>query len=38
MFTVELPVGPARLQTWLIDADGAERGAYFVYVNRLQEG
>jgi hypothetical protein len=38
VFTVELPVGPARIQTWLIDADGVERGAYFVYVIRLPEG
>lgn len=38
VFTLDLPEGPARLQTWLIDADGAERGAYFVYVKDLQEG
>ncbi|NLH16763.1 MAG: hypothetical protein GX455_09295, partial [Phycisphaerae bacterium] len=38
VFTLDLPEGPARLQTWLIDADGTERGAYFVYVQYLQEG
>jgi arylsulfatase A-like enzyme len=38
VFTMELPVGPARIQTWMIDADDAERGAYFVSVNRLPEG
>ena len=34
-FEVELPAGPAELQTWLIGRDGTERGAYFVYVERL---
>ncbi len=38
VFTLDLPEGPARLQAWLIDADGTDRGAYFVYVKYLQEG
>ena len=34
VFTVDLPAGPAELQTWLLSRDGSERGAYFVYVRR----
>jgi arylsulfatase B len=34
VFTVDLPAGPAELQTWLISKDGSERGAFFVYVRR----
>ncbi len=35
-FTVELPVGPARLQTWFYDAEGKELcGAFYVEVRRL---
>ena len=34
VFTIDLPSGPAELQTWLISIDGTERGAYFVYVRR----
>ena len=34
-FTVELKPGKARLQTWLSDEKGEERGAYYVYVKRL---
>ncbi len=34
-FDVELPAGPARLQTWFYDGDGTERGAYYVYAERL---
>jgi arylsulfatase A-like enzyme len=33
-FTVRLPVGDTRLQTWLINDAGEDRGAYYVYVNR----
>ena len=33
--TVELPAGPSRLQTWLTEESGAERGAYFVDVRRV---
>jgi arylsulfatase B len=33
-FTADLPAGPVELQTWLIGADGSERGAYYVYVRR----
>ncbi|MEZ5400928.1 MAG: arylsulfatase [Bryobacteraceae bacterium] len=34
VFDVELPKGPAELHTWLIEDNGAERGAYFAYVER----
>ena len=34
-FEVELKAGPTKLQTWFIEEDGGERGAYFVYVERL---
>jgi len=34
-FEVDLASGPAELQTWLKSKDGTERGAYFVYVERL---
>jgi arylsulfatase A-like enzyme len=34
-FEVELEAGPVTLETWLIGKDGTERGAYFVYVERL---
>lgn len=33
-FELDLPAGPAELQTWLISSDGAERGAYYVYAHR----
>jgi len=35
VFTVRLNPGPAKLETWLYDKDGTERGAYFVYAERL---
>lgn len=34
-FTVELEEGPITLQTWLTLPDGRERGAYSVYVERM---
>ena len=34
-FRVELKAGKTRLQTWFTDDKGASRGAYFVYVKRL---
>ena len=34
-FVVSLPQGPAQLQTAFHGADGTERGAYYVYVERL---
>ena len=34
-FTVDLPAGPAHLQTAFHSADGADLGAYYVYVQRL---
>ena len=35
VFEVSLEAGPTKLQTWFIDADGTERGAYFCCVERL---
>jgi hypothetical protein len=35
--SIDLPAGPARLQTWLMSPEGTERGAYFVTVERLRE-
>ena len=35
-FRVELPPGPTSLQTWLIGSGGKTRGAYFVYVRRVE--
>ncbi|MEO7651631.1 MAG: N-acetylgalactosamine-4-sulfatase, partial [Bryobacteraceae bacterium] len=35
VFDLKLAAGPADLHTFFIDADGAERGAYFVYVTKL---
>jgi len=34
VFDVYLSEGPYALETWFYDADGTERGAYFVYVER----
>jgi hypothetical protein len=33
-FKLTLPKGPAKLQTWLREANGTERGAFFVYAYR----
>ena len=33
-FTVRLPAGKTKLQTWFTDG-GESRGAYYVYVKRL---
>lgn len=35
-FPVTLQAGPAHLQTWLTDAQGVVRGAYYVYVRRVR--
>jgi arylsulfatase A-like enzyme len=35
VFRLRLPEGETFLQTWLIDADGVERGAYNVMVRRV---
>jgi arylsulfatase B len=35
-FRVSLPAGPAELQSWFFGQDGTERGAYFVYVERIK--
>jgi len=35
-FTVPLQPGQTRLETWLTTAEGKTRGAYFVYVRRVQ--
>jgi hypothetical protein len=34
-FEVPLKAGKTRLQTWFLDSDATSRGAYFVYVTRL---
>ena len=36
VFEVQLQAGPARLQSWLTTPAGKERGAYYVYVERLE--
>ena len=35
-FTVGLQAGKTRLQTWLTKPGGRERGAYFVYIRRVE--
>jgi hypothetical protein len=35
-FSVPLEAGRTRLQTWLTMPDGRERGAYFVYIRRVE--
>jgi hypothetical protein len=35
-FEVELAQGPTRIKTWLDEADGPSRGAYFVEVEYLR--
>ena len=34
MFAFDLAAGPTTVQTWLVQPDGQERGAYFVYAER----
>ena len=34
--TADLKAGKTRLQTWLTQADGQSRGAYFVEVRRVE--
>lgn len=34
-FRIDLPQGPAHLQTWLTREDGASRGAFYVTVRRV---
>jgi hypothetical protein len=38
-FAIRLPLkaGPARMQTWLTNADGKSRGAFYVYARRVEE-
>lgn len=36
-FALELEAGPTTVQTWLTLPDGRERGAYFVYVDRVAD-
>ena len=35
VFRMCLRAGSTRVQTWLVDEDGTERGAYYVYVRRI---
>jgi len=37
-FEVELPAGDTRIRTWLDDADGTSRGAFFIDVEHLGGG
>jgi arylsulfatase A-like enzyme len=37
-FEVDLPAGDAEIRTWLVDADGTSRGAYYVDVTYLGSG
>ena len=37
VITLELPAGPARLQTWLEEEQRGTRGAYFVTVRHVEE-
>ena len=34
VFEFDLVAGPTTVQTWLVQPDGQERGAYFVYAER----
>ena len=34
VFAFDLAAGPTTVQTWLVQPDGQERGAYFVYAER----
>jgi len=36
LFQVELKAGPTMLQSWLSNADGKSRGAYYAYVKRVE--
>ena len=36
VFEVSLDAGSTRLQTWFTDENGGSRGAYYVYVTRLE--
>ena len=36
-FSVELPEGPALMQTWISEADQDARGAYYVEVEKGSE-
>ena len=35
VFEVDLQEGPVAMQTWLLDGENTERGAYYVYVQRI---
>jgi arylsulfatase B len=37
VFRVRLPAGPAKVQSWFYGQDGTERGAYYAYVERLNQ-
>ena len=36
-FTFDLEPGEFRMQTWLEDTEGITRGAYYVYVTRVEQ-
>ena len=35
-FTLDLKAGPTHLQTFLTEADGADLGAYYVYIDKMR--
>lgn len=36
-FNLQLPAGPTTVKAWLIDIDGNEQGAYYIYVKKVVE-
>ncbi|WP_111708982.1 arylsulfatase [Lutibacter citreus] len=36
VFNVQLPAGPTNVKAWLIDIDGNEQGAYYIYVSKTK--
>lgn len=34
VFNLQLPPGPTTVKAWLIDIDGNEQGAYYIYINK----
>jgi hypothetical protein len=37
VFNMELPPGPTAVRAWLLDAEGNEWGAYYVYATLLDQ-
>lgn len=36
VFNINLPEGPIDAEAWLIDIDGNEQGAYYIYIKKVQ--